>query len=265
MNNQIDQQRFKTIAKFGIAGIICLLVAPIVFLMIKGLVGLAVAGVICATLIALMPAFSEWLTQIKFKALKGVISRAPVESLIQRAKERWDELETQLGLLKEQAAAVSEFKIKVSRFVKENPLDAQDWLDRLADYEKRFAFRVESFKKAKRDTHDFMKTIDRAEAIYEMALMDQKLSKSFGKSRDFMAIFREKTAFDAIDKANAQSMADLKMSMIDEDYVSQQTLGEQPVAKITYDTQGNVVLGNILNMDSIQVPVLKNEHKGEQQ
>jgi hypothetical protein len=248
----ISQEKFKKLTQVGIVGLVALVVSPIIFMVIKGLVGLAIAGVVGAVLLALMPAFTEKMAQLKFQALKGVISRAPVESLHQRAKERWDELTQQRNTLHEQAASLAEFKKKAEKFNKDYPEEAPQVNEQLAGYEKLFTYRVELFKGAKLETEKFMKVVEKAEAIYEMAVADAKLGKSFNKGKDFMAIYREKTAFDAIDKANSQALANLRMALIDDEFAAKQ--GEtQPVHAVTYDKGNHVVLGDILNVQAIPV------------
>lgn len=248
----MDQEKFKTFAKIGLIGIAGLVVAPFIFLAIKGIVGLAIAGAVALGLIAVAPAASQWFANMKFKALETVISYEPVLTLKARAEERWKELETQRNLLEEQAGALEEFKRKANKFIKDFPEEAADWTQRSQQYEQIFAYRVDLFKKAKVETDKFVVTIQKAEGIYEMAVLDAKMSKSFGKSRDFMAIFKEKTAFDTIDKANSQAIASLRMALVDENFVSEQIkLQNEPVHAVSYTPAGTVNIGNILDIQEI--------------
>lgn len=249
------EQKYKKGLQIGAILLVGFLVAPFIFMAIGGLIGLGIAALIGGIMFAVMPAVTERLTQLKFQALKGVISRAPVETLQQRAKERWEELAVQRNTLHEQAAALAEYKNKAVKFNKDFPEDAPQVNEQLAGYEKLFAYRVDMFKQAKAETEKFMKVVERAEAIYEMALADAKLGKSFNKGKDFMAIFREKTAFDAIDKANSMALANLKMALVDDDFATKVVENQAtPQHAISYDAAGRPVLGNILNVEAIQVP-----------
>lgn len=251
------QQKFKTIVKVGLVAAVGLIVAPVVFLVIQGVVGLIVAGALGMTAMALVPALSERLTQLKFQAMKTVISRAPVETLHQRAKERWEELAEQRNILHAQAAALAAFKQKAAKFNIAYPEEAPQINEQLEGYERLFAHRVDLFKKAKEDTNKFMSVVEKAEAIYEMAVADAELGKSFNKGKDFMAIYREKTAFDAIDKANATALANLKMALVDDDYTTKQIQQtQQPIRSITYDNNSMPITGNILDVSSVKVPAL---------
>lgn len=242
----MTREKFQLYTKLGLMAVTAILVAPIVFLLIKGIVGLAVAVVLVAILNALAPAFSSWLTHIKFQSLKFVIDRAPVDELIQRAKERWDTLGEQRDLLQAQAATLATYKKKVARVIQEYPEEADEQLANLSQYEQLFALRVEAFKTAKLETQKYMRTVDKAESIYDMAVAEAEMGKSFNRNKDFMAIFREKTAFDAVDRASANALAGLKMAIIDNDFADKATTAPPAV---TYDRNNEVQLGHVLDLE----------------
>lgn len=241
----MTRERFTLLAKIGGTAAIGFLIAPIIFKIIGGLAGMGIAAAMIIVGNALLPALTEWAAQLKYGALRAVINRAPVDSLIQRGRERWDALNTQAKLLQTQAAALQTFKRKAISISRTYPEEAPVLNKQLLDYEQLFAYRVEAFKEAKKKTQEFMRMIDKAEAMYEMAKTDEALGDSFGKQTDFMAAFREKTAFDAIDRANDMAIANLQMALVDNDYASKI---ETPPHAITYDNQHNVVLGDILDV-----------------
>lgn len=248
----MDQNKFKTIAKIGLIGVAGFIVAPAIYLVIKGLVGLAIAAAVGGGIIAFAPSVSQFMTNMKYKALEAVISYEPVLTLKSRAEERWKDLEEQRTLLEKQSADLMQFKTKAENFIRAYPDEAEQWKQRVKDWESIFAFRVEKWKEARASTEQFMRTVDKAEAIYEMAVADAKLGKSFGKSKDFMSMFKEKTAFEAIDKANSQAMASLKMALLDESYVSEQIKQQDtPVHAVTYAPTGEVNLGKLLDIQDI--------------
>lgn len=249
----MTKDKFNLAMRLGLVALIALIVSPIIFMVVKGLVGIAAVLVIAGIMNALMPAAAEYLTQMKFGALKFVIDRAPVETLIGRAKERWDALDEQRQLLQQQAAQLEQYKKKAVAFSKQYPEEAVETEQNLKMYEELFAYRVQAFKDAKRETEAYMRTVDKAEAVYAMAVADAELGKSFGKNKDFMAIFREKTAFDAVDKASASALANLKMALVDNDYAQKV---EAPAHAVTYDPHGRPVLGQILDMSTVPVPKL---------
>jgi len=238
--------KYKRLIQIGIIGVVGLVVAPVVFLAVKGIVGLVIAGVVGGVALALMPAVSEKLTQLKFQALKIVIDRAPVDSLYVRVQERHALLQDQRKVLQDQAANLEGFKKKAMRFIQQYPEEAAAYQEKLAGYEKLFAYRVDLFKQARRANQEFVKVVEKAEAIYEMAVADAALGHSFNKEQDFMAFYREKTAFDAIERADNLAMSNLRMALVDDDFVNK-AVENQQVHQVSYDPQGNVILGDILN------------------
>lgn len=241
----MKQETFTRVVKYGALSLAALVISPIIFAIVKGVVGLALAAVVLLVLNALAPAFSVWLGQLKYGAMRAVISRAPVDALVQRLDERWKAIGTAAEALKAQAAELQQFKAKVSQYVRDWPEEAQAMQEKLAAYEKLFALRTDMFKRAKQDTQEFARKVDKAEAVYSMALADQKLAKSFGKQRDFDAYFREKVAFEEIDKASATSLASLQMALLDEELDKKI---DAPVHAIKYSGTGEVITGNILNV-----------------
>lgn len=55
-------------------------------MIIGGTIGLAAAAAIGSILMALMPAFSTWLTNLKFKAVKAVVGRSERPSHLRLVK-----------------------------------------------------------------------------------------------------------------------------------------------------------------------------------
>lgn len=250
------REKFKKYLGVGVMLAAGLFVAPIIFLAITGLVGLVAAAVIGGLVMALTPAFTEKMAQLKFQAMKVVISRAPVETLHQRAKERSDDLAEQRDILHQQAAALAEFKRKAMNFNKRYPEDSAEINEQLAGYEQLFVYRTDMFKQAKAETQNFMAVVEKAEAIYEMAVADAELGKSFNKGKDFMAIYREKTAFDAIDKANSTALANLRMALVDDDFVKKNITQTEQTRQVQYDAAGAPVLGSILDINKLKAPAL---------
>ncbi len=241
----MKQETFTRVVKYGALSLAALVISPIIFAIVKGVVGLALAAVVLLVLNALAPAFSVWLGQLKYGAMRGVISRAPVDALVQRLDERWKAIKEASTALQEQAAELQRFKAKVAQYVHDWPEEAEAMKAKLDTYEKLFALRLDMFKKAKQNTQEFARKVDKAEAVYDMALADKKLAKSFNKTEDFDAYFREKVAFEAIDRESATSLASLQMALVDEQLDKKV---DAPVHAINYNANNEVVTGNILNV-----------------
>lgn len=247
------QKRFKLIAQLGIGAAIALAIAPFIFMLIGGIVGLAVAAIIGGVLMALMPAASTWLTNLKFKALKAVVEDDPVTTLIAREQERAEALEDARIQLEQQTAGVEVFRTRASQIVKEYPEEEPALKQRLQEYEQVLAYRIDEFKESRKTFQEFQRTVAKFKAMYELAKLDEATGKSLNTGSDMLAKFKEQVAFDAIDQANAQSIARLRMSLVDDDFARQQIQGRE-VRTINYSDDGRVLLGNILKPIDERVP-----------
>jgi hypothetical protein len=244
----MTRENFNRLVKYGGFGLVALLISPLVFLILKGIMGMAaiaVALAVAAVANALIPAFSEWLTQLKFRSLKAVISRAPIETMIQRAKERWEAITEQRALLQDQLATLQGYKRKTEETAQRYPEEAESMRLNLSQYEQLFAYRVDAFKEAKLSAEKYDHMVEKAEAMFSLAQADAKMSQSFGKQEDFMVRFKEKYAFDAVNEASDKAIANLRMALVDNNYAEKI---EAPAHAITYDRLGNVVLGTTLEI-----------------
>jgi hypothetical protein len=252
----LTPEKFKKYATIAVGLTICALIAPGIYLALKGIAGLIAAFVICSVAIALMPAFTQAMTNLKFKAFTEVVSRAPIESLYAEQEESFNDLQEASKGIEEQMEHIEIMSEKVKAYAKKqtDPDQLASWQSRLSDYERLLAHNVELFKAAKTEHAKYGPIIDIAEMEWDMAKSDAKLAKAFGKKDDFMRNLRQKTALEAVQKASAASRARLRMALVNQEQTMVEIKDTAPVHAITYDTRGKVNLGNILDVQPISVP-----------
>lgn len=256
----LTQEKFKKYATLAVGLAICVVVAPIVFLAIKGAVGLIAAAVIGSVCVALMPAFTQLMTNLKFKAYTEVVSRAPIESLYTEQQLAHNDLMEARTALEGQMGQVEMMKDNLEDYRKkraDDPESIAKWVERVNEWEKVLAFNIELFKGAKVEYAKFGRIIEDAEMDWKMSAADRKLSKAFGKKDDFMRNLRTKTALDAVQQESAAARARLKMSLVDNDYAVSQTKDKDIVHAITYSPAGKIDVGNILDVTPVSVKVEK--------
>ncbi|BAW19169.1 hypothetical protein [Ralstonia phage RP31] len=243
--NIMDKQKYKRLLQLGIVGGVALAVAPAIFLIIKGIVGLAIAAVVGGAVLALQPAVTTWLTNMKFKAVTAVVQANPIETLYTRQQERTQELETARVKLEGQATSLEKFRKKVAKLVQDYPEEARTYQDQLSDFERLLAYRVDQFKDAKTSLEVFKRNVVKAKDLYEMSLAAVETGAAMNAGEDFMSKFKEEVAFDEVDNTNAKAIAQLRMALADDNYVRDQIKGQE-VRAINYTAEGGVILGNIL-------------------
>jgi hypothetical protein len=240
------KQRFKRLIQVGIAGGVAVVVAPTIFLVIQGLIGLIAAFVVGSVALALQPAFSTWLTNLKYKAVKEVVERDPCATLIAQRQERAQALEDARGMLEQQVAAVELFSQKTKKLVKQYPEEAEESMQTLKEYEALLVFRVDQFKDSREKHAAFSRNVDKYIAKYELAQLGNATGKALNSGSDVMAKFKESIAFDKIDREHAQSLAHLRMALTDESYAKEQIKTSTSTHQVTYTPDGRVQLGSIL-------------------
>jgi hypothetical protein len=251
----MDKTKFKRYAQLAVVGGAALIVAPIIFAIIKGIVGLAIAAAIGCAILAIQPAFTTWLTNMKFKAVKAVVQANPIETLYARQQERTQELEGARQKLEGQATSLEKFRKKVAKVVHDYPEDAKTYQEQLRDFERLLAYRVEQFKGAKTSLEEFKRNVVKAKDLYEMSLLAVETGNAMNASEDFMAKFKEEVAFDEVDNTNAKAIAQLRMALADDNYARDQ-IKDQDVRAINYTADGSVNLGNILKPIDVEAKVL---------
>lgn len=240
------KQRFKRLLQVGIVGGVAVVVAPTIFLIIQGLIGLITAFVIGGVALALQPAFSTWLTNLKYKAVKEVVERDPCTTLIAQRQERAQALEDARGMLEQQVAAVELFSKKTAKLIKEYPEEAEESTQTLREYEALLVFRVDQFKDVREKHKAFSRNVDKYIAKYELAQLSKATGAALNSGNDPMAKFKEEVAFDKIDREHAESLAHLRMALTDESYAKEQIKTVTSAHQVTYTPDGRVQLGNIL-------------------
>lgn len=240
----MDKAKFNKYAKLGLIGLASILIAPFVFLMVQGIVGVAVAVVLVAVLNALAPAAAALLTAVKFKAVKYVVDKAPVEALQNRVTQMWEGLEKDAEDIKQQKTSVEMLKHQCEKTAREFPEEAENLRKRLDIREKALAMRVELFKRAKAGVEAFARNVKKAEMFYEIDCRDAEIGGNDRPSQ--MQNFITDKAFEAIERKAAEARAAVSMQAEGIDA----SPSAPPVHAITYGADNTVQLGNILDVQA---------------
>lgn len=239
----MDKAKFQHYAKLGLIGLAAIVIAPFVFLMVQGIVGVAVAIAIAGVLNALAPAASAALTALKFKSVKFVVDKAPVEALQARVQQMWKALEGDAEDVKQQKTSVEMLKQLCESTAREFPEEAENLKVRLAQREASLAVRVELFKQAKASVEAFARNVKKAERFYEIDCRDAEIGGRDKPSQ--MQNFITDKAFEAIERKAAEARAAVSMQLEGID-----ANPSRPVHAIKYTPANTVDLGNILDVQA---------------
>lgn len=241
----------KVLFKWGmIAAVIVvysLLIAPIIMGIIKGMIGTIAALVIGAIAYMVLPAFAEWITLKRFALKRFVISKAPVEKLWTRLKERTKSLEEFRLKLKEQLGMLEGYKRRTGEMIKKYPQDREMHEAKLKRFENVVAVRVELYKQFKEKVAAFKDICIKAEDDWEMACADAEMGALLEVEEDFEKQLEERFALKAIDQKVDEAFAAMTLTMIDEEAAVKEYAASGSTRAIKYTPNGSVDIGNILS------------------
>lgn len=261
--NELSQIKFSRKIKIALVLLTALLVGPISFFLTISALGIASAAIAVGIALfavgvvnALIPATSDWLTALKFKSVQAVATANPIETLLaEQAQSKADLDEAREGI--ERSMADVEVMAAEVQEIKGDPAatkaQVEQWEERLGEYEKLLAYRVDLYKQAKIKHGDWDGVIRIARIEWRLLQSDARLSKTFQRKDEFMRKLRTQTALDTIQRESAQSRARLRMAIIDGEGTMEALKGQQPVHSITYDKNGKVVLGNVLDVPAVEI------------
>jgi hypothetical protein len=170
--------------KWAIAALACIIVAPFVFLLVQGIVGLAVAALIGAAAIAAAPVVSMKLANWKLKGLKQEARQNPIESrqnIALQARERIRVAEQELTTL---ATEIRGFADMVAELRQSQPDDALAFEDQLKGLQTLLTARKNGIAAARQRADEFDAATQRAARKWKVAQAAIRMQKLSGAQED---------------------------------------------------------------------------------
>lgn len=205
------------------------------------LVGTFVVGAIALTF---APVFIHQLSVWKYKSLKAMVSRDPINNLVALQKKRHERIEKGRLHLQEQSVAVSAYKRNCGEMIKKYPAKREELEGRQKVFEDMYAFRVDLYKKAKFDYNAAEEQLDYLEMEYDNAVAAYKAGQAFGDTEDFVEKIIAKTAIKAVYAQVDESFAQMELAMVDANV--QKSIEGKTQHLVSYDSSGQIIMGDIL-------------------
>lgn len=210
------KQRIMKIGKVGLLALVGFVVAPFIFLAIKGLIGLVVAAGIGLLLINITPVLMEKFANWRLKAIKAEAAKNPIETLQRDFGQRQDALQRFREAITTFSAATMTFGDKLDGFKEQFPKDATKFEQQLAKMKKLLDIRRLRYKEAEDALEQYAAEIDRAKAIWAMGLEAAKMNKAAGMTEeDFLAKIKVETALDSVQTSMNTAFAELETSLLE--------------------------------------------------
>jgi len=215
---QARRARIEALAKFGIAAAVIIGVAPFVFLLVKGVVGLAISAAVGFTAIQFAPVFAMKIANWKLKAIKVEASQNPIETLENLLIERKAALTAAKQNLAQIMAQIDSFIEKAEGFVRKQPQTAEKWQERIQKARTMRASKARALEQAGQAVQQFEKEVDVARVEWDLVLAEQAMNKSLNiMSGDPMDLLKERTAIDSVRGQMNAAFASLDVELLLED------------------------------------------------
>jgi hypothetical protein len=205
-------QRLQTILKIVGAGLVCLVVSPIIFGVIQGAIGLLIAGAVGFTAIQFTPWFSLKIANLAMKAMTSEARNNPIETMTVIYKDNMRVISEKDEKIVQFSARLADYKSKMIGFSQRYPEEAasyQEAADKMARVLQRQKQKQLAAKQAAKLYYD---QIQKADAIWQMALEAnglQKLAGSIEKqvNQDIM----KRVSFDSVTHSFNTAVAELSV------------------------------------------------------
>lgn len=216
-NNEAKRKRIEFWTKgLGLA-VVGFIVAPFVFIAIKGLIGLVVAATIGCGIVFFLPVVAAKFANWRLKALKAEATKNPVETLQNDFRIRQEKVYQFRDNIKNFFAEIENFANEVEIMKSSHPKDAAKFEVTLNKMRGVYAIRQQKYEQAKKQLVAYEQEIERANAIWNMAQSANRLGEAAGMTdSDFLQKIMSETALDSVQKNLNFALAELEVSLVDE-------------------------------------------------
>lgn len=201
-----------TIAAAGIASFIgAILIAPFVFLAIGGIVGLVVALGLGYASLKFAPVFGMKVSNAALKAIRKEAYDNPVPTLLNEYRERQADLNKEITEAEDLNNAIGVYASKQVEMRRNFPADAPLFEAHLQAMQNVLDQQYQAVAEAQVGLTNFDKEIKRAEAIWDMSLVANKVATKAGRVSPEAVLrkIKTETALDSVRDSMGASFAKL--------------------------------------------------------
>ena len=221
MNDTVSVKKAATLIKWGLALVAVTLLAPVIMLTVKGLIGLALATFVGSAAVFGAPVVAQLFEVWRLKGIKAVAAANPVEQLQAVLMERQQALSDFSSKITIFATHVRQFESKLASFSAQFPSEVGKFQEQLDAMRRLLQLRRDRYEEVKKQLQLFEIEVKKAEAIWKMSQAAAELNKAAGmESGDVFAKIKSETAVDAIELSLNQSFAELETALLEETKVS---------------------------------------------
>lgn len=232
MNNiELKKQKYDTIFKVGLIGVAALIISPIIFAVVQGIVGAAIAGLVGLIAVNAAPVVSMKLANWKIKGIVNEAKENPIETLtnlIIESKRAFDVAETATV---NAVTARDTFVRKADNFSRKYPARAAEFALKKEQLEEATEKKKAALQNMKNDIEKSETVLDEMKAYWDVSQSLQAANKAIGNIGDQYAQLKRDTSYDAVYESLSRSFAELEVaSAIDVEKLTNEP--SQPIGTI---------------------------------
>lgn len=208
MKEQLLANRYK----IAIAAIAALVISPIIFSIIQGMIGAAIAVVIGLTIVNIAPIVSMKLANLKLKGIKHEATSNPIETLQNLLIEKEKAYTTFKDHVTDAVTARNTFQSKVVTFQKKYPARSAEFENQLVQMANLVQVKIDSLDSARNDLDNAYHKLDEMKAVYDMAVAAQSASSVTGMDTgDLYERIKAETAYDSVITSVNRAFAEIEV------------------------------------------------------
>jgi hypothetical protein len=258
MNDEVKKTQMISVVKYGLIGLFCAVIAPLAWMAVTGIVGLAIAGALVLFGTNIAPVIALKLANMKYRAIDAErvehiekVSNAaavnPVETLIQQSMEKRQASDAFKQAITIFRTEVKNFADHIAGFAKEYPDDVARFQTQQDAMGKLLKFREDRYKQLQVELDNFDSAIKRAQAMWKMSQAAQKMNKLAGMELgDPFEKIKADSAINSVMTSMNKAFAEMETALMDNKEVQKAQAQElitndpQPVLIASVTTAQNV-------------------------
>lgn len=209
---EVKRQKYNTAFKVGLIGLAALIISPIIFMVVQGLVGAAIAAGIGLVVVNAAPVVSMKLANWKVKGIVAEAAKNPIETMTNLLIEKRKAYQQFKESVTNAVTARNSFAEKCTKFAKQYPARAPEFQKQLDN----MTALVEQKKRALNDAEEALKQgalkLEEMKAYWDMSQAAIEANKAAGMDTgDFYEKLKVDTACDAVFDSMSKAFAQLEV------------------------------------------------------
>lgn len=213
MNLQERYDSLNTKAKWGIGIAAAVVISPLAYVIVKGAVGLVVAGVTGLAVVHGAPYLAMKFANWKIKAIKAEARENPIETmenLLIAKRQAFKEFQANVTTA---VTARNGFKTKIDEFAKKYPARAKEFQEQLSRMNELVERKKRALSDAEQMLEDGKNKLDEMKAYWDMSQAAQAANKAAGMDTgDLYERMKADTACDAVLESMNRAFAEMEVA-----------------------------------------------------